>query len=79
MRADWSDVSSTTAIRHGEMSLSDLISASLTPQSPEMSSLLMAPRQPWASSKFTRPAATVLRAITCSFGSSVVRTDRPPS
>ena len=77
--ADWSLVSSTTAIRHGEISLSDLTSASLTPQSPEMSSLLIAPRQPVASSKLTRPAAMVLRAITCIFGSSVARTDRPPS
>ena len=79
IRADWSLVSSTTAIRHGEMSDSDLTSASLTPQSPEISSLLIAPRQPCASSKLTRPAAMVLRAITCSFGSSVVRTERPPS
>ena len=42
IRADWSLVSSTTAIRHGEMSLSDLTSASLMPQSPEISSLLIA-------------------------------------
>ena len=40
IRADWSLVSSTTASRHGEMSDSDLTSASLTPQSPDMSSLL---------------------------------------
>ena len=43
-RADWSLVSSTTAMRHGEISDSDLMSASLTPQSPEMSSFWIAPR-----------------------------------
>ena len=43
-RADWSLVSSTTAMRQGEMSDSDLMSASLTPQSPEMSSFWIAPR-----------------------------------
>ena len=79
IRADWSDVSSTTAIRHGEMSPSDLTSASLTPQSPEMSSFDGAPRQPLASSYLTRPATMALRAITCIFGSSVARTDNPPS
>ena len=61
------------------MSPSDLMSASFTPQSPEMSSFEGAPRQPVASSKLTRPATMVLRAITCIFGSSVARTDRPPS
>src|SRR6266403_2639853 len=50
IRADWSLVSSTTAIRQGEISDSDLTSASLTPQSPDISSLLIAPRQPCASS-----------------------------
>ena len=79
IRADWSLVSSTTAIRHGEMSPSDLTSTSLTPQSPEMSSFDGAPRQPLASSYLTRPATMALRAITCIFGSSVARTDSPPS
>src|SRR5215218_4411887 len=64
IRADWSLISNTTAIRHGDMSESDLTSASLTPQSPDMSILLDAPRQPCCSSNVTRPAAIVLRAIT---------------
>src|SRR6201996_6000408 len=43
-RADWSLVSSTTAICQGEMSERDLTSASLTPQSPETSSFWIGPR-----------------------------------
>src|SRR5258705_9519977 len=54
IRADWSLVSSTTASRHGEISESDLTSASLTPQSPVMSSLDVSPRPPFLSSKFAR-------------------------
>src|SRR5258708_29214650 len=71
IRADCSLVSSTTAIRHGEMSERDLTSASLTPQSPAISILLVAPRQPCASSQLTTPAGLVLTPLACNFDSNV--------
>src|SRR3974390_2850132 len=55
------------------MSVSAFTSASLMPQSPEMSIFDTAPRQPCVSSNCTRPCVRVWRANCCSLGSRVVR------
>ena len=51
-----------------------------SPQSPPISIVLIGTVEtPRARHSLTRPFCSALRASTCSFGSSDVRTDRPPS
>ena len=61
------------------MSDSALTSASLTPQSPAMSILLIGAAIALRLVELDQAVGSALRAMTCIFGSSVVRTDRPPS